>query len=182
VSSGLFDLIYHWNGQVTRWLARIACIILAVVAVTTFCDVIARYVFNRPLSFTVEGTELAMGLIVFLSVGLTTHEDGHISVDVITIRLSDWTRALVGLVTNILAFGFLILMVWRLWLRADVLLAKGDLTQILLVPIWPVAFVMAAGSIFYLTGVLVHLIAGARRVMGLDSTSPPPAVERPYSE
>jgi hypothetical protein len=73
-------------------------------------------------------------------------------------------------------------MVWRLWLRADVLLAKGDLTQILLVPIWPVAFVMAAGSIFYLTGVLVHLIAGARRVMGLDSTSPPPAVERPYSE
>jgi TRAP-type C4-dicarboxylate transport system permease small subunit len=182
VSSGLFDLIYRWNGQVTRWLARIACLILAVVAVITFCDVIARYFFNRPFSFTVEGTELAMGLIVFLSVGLTTHEDGHISVDVVTIRLADWTRALLGLVTNTLAFGFLILLSWRLWLRADVLLAKGDLTQILLVPVWPVAFAMAAGSIFYLTGVLVHLIAAARRVMNLDSTPPPPAVERPYSE
>lgn len=177
----LIDLINRWNGQVTWWLARIAAVILAVVAVTTFCDVIARYFFNRPFAFTVEGTELAMGLIVFLSVGLTTHESGHISVDIVTIRLSDWMRALLTLVTNILAFAFLVLMVWRLWLRAEVLFDKGDLTQILLIPVWPVAFVMAIGSIFYLTGVLLHTIDAARQIANPQTPSPP-SPERPYSE
>jgi len=183
VSSTIVDLIGRWNGQVTWWLARIASFVLALVAVVTFCDVIARYVFNSPFSFTVEGTELAMGLIVFLSVGFTTHEDGHISVDIVTLRLSEWTRALVGLITNAVALAFLVIMVWRLWLRADVLLTKGDTTQILLVPIWPVAFVMAAGSVFFLTGVFVHLTRAAGRLMNPQAPPPPPpAAQRPYSE
>ena len=177
----IVGLIGRWNGQVTWWLARIACFILALVAVVTFCDVIARYFFSRPFSFTVEGTELAMGLIVFLGVGLTTHEDGHISVDIVTLRLSDWMQALFGLITNLLALCFLGLMVWRLWLRAAVLLDKGDTTQILLIPVWPVAFIMAAGSIFFLTGVLVHLMQAAQR-MANPAAPPPPTVQRPYSE
>ena len=176
------DLIGYWNGQVTLWLARIGAVILAFVALTTFCDVIARYFFNRPFSFTVEGTELAMGLIVFLGVGLTTHENGHISVDVLTIRLSERTRAILGLVTNALAIGFVALMVWRLWLRAEVLFTKGDMTQILLFPIWPVAFVMAAGSIFYFTGLFVHVIEAVRQIMTPNAPPPPPTPERPYSE
>jgi TRAP-type C4-dicarboxylate transport system permease small subunit len=181
VSGALIDRIDRWNGQVTWWLARIASFVLALVAAITFCDVIARYVFNSPFSFTVEGTELAMGLIVFLSVGFTTHEDGHISVDIVTLRLADRIRALLGVVTNLIALAFLVVMVWRLWLRADVLLTKGDKTQILLVPIWPVAFVMAAGSVFYLTGVFVHLTKAAQRIMN-PQAPPPPTAQRPYSE
>jgi TRAP-type C4-dicarboxylate transport system permease small subunit len=182
VASGdIVGLIGRCNGQVTWWLARLACFVLALVAVVTFCDVIARYFFNRPFSFTVEGTELMMGLIVFLGVGLTTHENGHISVDIVTLRLSEWMRAVFGVTTNLLALGFLLLMVWRVWLRAAVLFEKGDTTQILLVPVWPVAFVMAAGSIFFLTGVFVHLLDSARRLR--DPHAPPlPSAERPYTE
>jgi TRAP-type C4-dicarboxylate transport system permease small subunit len=180
-SGNLIGRIGRLNGQVTWWLARIACFVLALIAVVTFCDVIARYVFNRPFSFTVEGTELMMGLIVFLGVGLTTHEDGHISVDIVTIRLSDWMRALFTLITNLLAFGFLLLMVWRVWLRASVLLDKGDTTQILLLPIWPFAFAMAIGSIFFLTGVLVHILYAAQRLTN-PNAPPPPSAQRPYSE
>ena len=55
---------------------------LALIAVVTFCDVIARKVFNRGFTFTVEMTEMAMALIVFLGVGLVTHQRGHIVVDV----------------------------------------------------------------------------------------------------
>ena len=35
------------NGLVALWLARIAAVALAVIAVVTFCDVIARYFFQR---------------------------------------------------------------------------------------------------------------------------------------
>ncbi|MEX2127665.1 MAG: TRAP transporter small permease [Xanthobacteraceae bacterium] len=158
-------LLGRLNGRVTTWLARIASFVLALLAVMTFCDVVGRYFFNSPFTFSVEVTELAMGLIVYLGVGLVTHENGHISVDVLTLRLSEWTRALLGLVTNFIALAFLAFMVWQVWGRAETLLAKGDITPIWHVPIWPVAFIMAAGSAFFLTGVFLHLLGAAKRVI-----------------
>ena len=170
------------NGRVTLWLARIAAFLLALIAVMTFCDVIARYVFNAPFTFTVEVTELAIGLIVYLGVGLTTHENGHIVVDVLTLRLSDRTRAWLAMVTNVLALGFLAVMVWRLWLRADFLLVKGDTTQVRGIPFWPVAFAMALGSAFLLTGVLLQLIDACRRVANRQGPPPSATAVRPFSE
>jgi TRAP-type C4-dicarboxylate transport system permease small subunit len=156
--------IGRWNGRVTRWLARIAASILALLCVTTFADVVARYFFNKPFTFTVEVTELAMGLIVYLGVGLVTHENEHVSADVVTLRLSHWLRAAVGLATNVLALAFLAVMVWRVWLRAADLLAKGDITQIWHIPIWPVAFVMAFGAVFFISGVLLHMLGALQRM------------------
>lgn len=154
----------RWNGRVTTWLARIAASILAVLCVTTFADVVARYFLNAPFTFTVEATELAMGLIVYLGVGLVTHENEHVSADVVTSRLPHGLRAAVGLATNVLALAFLAVMVWRVWLRAADLLAKGDITQIWRIPIWPVAFAMAFGAVFFISGVLLHILAAPRRV------------------
>jgi TRAP-type C4-dicarboxylate transport system permease small subunit len=163
-------LISRWNGRVTTWLARLAAGILAVLAVITFCDVIARYFFNAPFSFTVEMTELAMGMIVYLAIGLTTHDEEHITVDIVTLRLSQWVRALFSLFVNLVALVFLAVMVWRVWLRAAFLLDKGDVTPIWHMPIWPVAFVMAAGGVFLLTGVLVHLLRSIGQVRGGQET------------
>ena len=71
-------------------------------------------------------------------------------------------------------------MVWRLWLRADFLLRKGDTTPVWAMPLWPVAFAMAFGSVFFLTGVLP---APARTPAGAahradNGTPPPPPVAR----
>jgi TRAP-type transport system small permease protein len=180
VSDSATGLIGRLNGRVTRWLARIAAFALAALAVMTFCDVIARYVFNSPFSFTVEITEIAMGVLIYFGVGLTTHDNDHITVDIVTLRLSDWWRAVVSLVTNVLGFGFLILLVWRLWERAVVLLDKGDVSPIMSIPRWPTAFVMAVGAVFFLTGLLVHIIGACKRLTG-DDVAPPPS-ERPYTE
>ena len=182
MNDGVTGPVGRLNGRVTMWLARIAAFFLALIAVVTFCDVIGRYFFNSPFTFTVEMTELSMGLIVFLGVGLTTHERGHIVVDVVTLRLSESVRALLGLATNFLALGFLALMVWRLWLRAEFLLSKGDTTPIWSIPLWPIAFAMALGSVFLLTGVFLQMIGAYRRVVDHQGPPPPPSVARPYSE
>jgi TRAP-type C4-dicarboxylate transport system permease small subunit len=171
MDGGITDRLVRLNGRATLWLAYISALILALLAVVTFCDVVGRYVFNVPFTFTVELTELAMGLIVYLAIGLTTHEDGHISVDFVTLRLSEWLRALMAVITNILALAFLALMIWRLWLRAGEHLAKGDITQVWHLSIWPVAYVMAFGSVFLLTGVFVHLFGAVRRVSGQSKSS-----------
>jgi TRAP-type C4-dicarboxylate transport system permease small subunit len=152
------------NGLVTLWLARVAAVIMAILALMTFADVGARYLFNRPFNFSVELTELSMGLMVYLGIGLVTHEDGHVRVDMLTLQLGERVRAAVEALTSLLALGFLAVMIWRLWLRALVLYEKHDVSQVLHLPFWPVAFAMATASLFLLSGVFLWFIAALRRV------------------
>ena len=51
------------------------------------------------------------------------------------------------------------------------LFQKGDMTQNWRVPLWPVAFAAAFGSMFLLTGVLLQLIAAWTILSGDDSRS-----------
>lgn len=162
----MLDRLGSANGRVAAWLARGAAFVLALLAVVTFADVIARYFFNAPFTFTVEFTELAMGLIVYLGVGLVTHENGHIRVDVLTLRLPPRVRSVLAVITSTLALAFLAAMVWQVGGRAATLLAAGDVTPIWHVPIWPVVAVMAAGSVWFLTGVLLQLIGAGRAIAG----------------
>lgn len=154
----------RWNRWAATSLAYVAAAVLAMLAAVTFADVIGRYVFNRPFSFTVELTELSMGLIVYFGVGLTTHQKGHVTVDVLTLRASERGRALLEIVTGLLALLFLGLMIWRLWLRAEGLLVAGDVTQVWGIPLWPVAFAMAAAAALLFTGMAVHTAAALARL------------------
>jgi hypothetical protein len=57
-------------------------------------------------------------------------------------------------------------MVWQLFLRAQFLLVKADITPIWRIPFWPVAFVMAGASVFLLTGLLLQMIAAFQQLSG----------------
>ena len=130
-------MLERMNAVAAMWLARIAAAVIACLALMTFADVFARYVFNSPFSFTIELTEAAMGVIVFFGLALVTHEDGHISVDIVTSRLRARLRAALGLLMQAIALAYLALLVWRLWIRALELYDFGDTTQILLMKTKP---------------------------------------------
>ena len=182
MNGSFIDALARINGRVTLWLARIGALALAVIASVTFCDVVARYFFNKPFSFTVELTEMAMAFVVFFGVGLVTHEGAHINADVVVLRLPLRGRSWFALLTNLLALGFLALMVWRLWLRAVFLLGKGDTTPVWGMPLWPIAFAIAFGSVFLLTGVFLHVIDAFRSARGGQDMPAPTAAPQPYRE
>lgn len=169
------------NERVTLWLARVAAVALGLIATATFCDVIARKVFNSGFTFTVEMTEMAMALIVFLGIGLVTQQRGHIVVDLVTLRLSERARVWLGLVTNALSLGFVLLVVWRLWLQAAFMLTKEDSTPIWNVPLWPIAYLIAAGSVFLATGLALQALDSIDRAMH-PGKSAPKAAERPFQD
>ncbi|HEY4774070.1 MAG TPA: TRAP transporter small permease [Xanthobacteraceae bacterium] len=177
MSGGTINALIRLNGRVTYWIAVIAAAFLVIVATVTFCDVIARYFLLKPFTFTVEVTELGMALIVFLAVGLVTHDDSHINVDVVILRLSTAVRPVLLLITYVLALAYLVTMIWRLWLQAFHLLDKGDVTPIWAVPYWPVAITMAVGSLFLLTGTIIHIIGYVRRIRGADVSHLPTTVK-----
>jgi TRAP-type C4-dicarboxylate transport system permease small subunit len=146
------------NGRISLWLARVAALVLAAIGLMTFCDVFLRYVFSSPFNFTVEFTEIMMGLMVFLAIGLATHEKRHIGVDAVTMRLSARSNALLDLVMSAIALAMSCVLVWQLFLKAGVLLQKGDYTQIRKFPYWPGAYIMAAGCLFLISGIVFYIV------------------------
>ena len=139
------------------WLARAGSVGLATIMVLTFCDVIGRYFFNAPIVGTVEVTELLMGMMVYLGVGLTTQSRGHIRVDIVINLFPPRLRALLDVITSSLSILLVVLMCLHIWLKAGIIIDKNDLTQVWEWPVWPAAYIMAVASLLMVSSLLLQL-------------------------
>jgi TRAP-type C4-dicarboxylate transport system permease small subunit len=143
--------------RVASWMAYGGAFVLASMMYITFFDVVGRFVFNRPFTGSVEVIALLMGLLIFLGAGLVTFENGHIRVDVITLLLPPRLRALLDFVVHVLSLGIASLMCWRLWVLALEQTAELNETQVLGLPVWATALIMAACSFMIVFGLVLHL-------------------------
>lgn len=152
--------------RVTLWLARVGAVVLAVMMFMTFFDVIGRYFFNSPIVGTVDMTELFMGLIVYLGIGLTTFQRGHISVDLLTTRLPTRLHLVFDLFAQVVSGTLAAAISWRLWVIATETVANNDVTRVWELPIYPVVFALAAASVMMVVAFLVLVIGTLAALAG----------------
>ncbi|MFQ5953772.1 MAG: TRAP transporter small permease [Kiloniellales bacterium] len=151
-------------GRVSDGLARAGAFVLAAMMVMTFLDVVGRYAFNSPIVGIVEMTELCMGLIIFLGLAYTTWAGGHVAVDLVTSRLSGPWRRRLEAVANVASTLLVTLMSWQLWLIAADTVSDNLLTQVWELPIYPVAYVMAAASVLVVIPLVLHTFRSVLRL------------------
>ena len=157
--------------RVTMWLARAGSVGLATMMFLTLADVIGR-MFDNPIVGTVEVTELIMGMMIYLGVGYTTIHRGHIRVDILITRFSPRVQATLDTITFFIAFVFMALVCWRLFLQAASRIENNDITQIWEIPVWPVAYVMAIASILMVTSLGLQLALAARATFAAPAGGP----------
>ncbi len=130
----------------------------------TFVDVVARYLFNRPIRGAFELTELLLLVLIFAGLPLVSHADEHVTMDFIDrilpgrMRLA-WVRLMHALSAAIMFF-----LTWQIWIKAGRISGYGDTTDVLRIPVGPFVYFMVA--MIALTA-LVHLfkvfVPGAAR-------------------
>ncbi len=166
MKEGAIRQVEYLSRRATWGLARVGGFALAMMMVLTFFDVIGRYFFNAPILGTVEITELLMGSIIYLGIGLTTFSRGHIRVDVAVGYLPPRVRAGFEAVTSAIGIGFSLLISWQLWLKAVDTVESNDLTQVWFLPVWPVAFTMALCSLAMPVGLFYLMVEALRGLPG----------------
>jgi TRAP-type C4-dicarboxylate transport system permease small subunit len=119
----------------------------------TFVDVVARYVFNRPLRGAFEVTELLLLVLIFGGLPLVSHADEHVTMDFID-RLLGRHRSLWQRAIQALCAAIMFLLTWLAWLKADRIAAYGDATDVLRIVYGPFVYFMAV--MIALAG-LIHL-------------------------
>ena len=146
-----------------------ALMLLALMGVTVW-DVIGRYLFDAPLSGASEMTELLLAAIVFVGLPAVCLDDGHVSVDLVTSRLSGRIDRVRLVAARLVAAAVLGVVAWRLVVHGERLAGYGERSVFLHLPIGPVAIGagvlcgLAALAILALIGLSAH--EGGTRTRG----------------
>lgn len=130
----------------TKVLAYLSCVCLVLLMLVTFADVIGRYFLNRPVTYAVELIELLMGLVVFFGLAYTTIKKAHISVDLLVDAVPSVVKSALMVFAALVSAVVIIIMAWRLTLRAIGFASDGLSTSVLFMPVAPFVFLMCAGA------------------------------------
>src|SRR5258708_21090982 len=130
----------------------------------TFVDVVARYLFNRPIRGAFEVTELMLLVLIFAGLPLVSHGDEHVTMDFIDRMLPP--RAVTVLIRTVHAIvaALFFFLTWQMLIKAGRIAGYGDTTDVLRIAVGPFVYFMAAVVFLPL---LVHVykvfVPGTRR-------------------
>jgi TRAP-type C4-dicarboxylate transport system permease small subunit len=132
-----------WERRIEGLLGVAASAILLAMMLITVVDVVARYVFSRPLRGAFEVTELMLLVLIFAGLPLVSFTDEHAVMDFVDRVLGPRAlRGLTGLVHAVSA-GFMALLAWLTWRKADRIWAYQDSTDVLRILYGPFVYFMA---------------------------------------
>jgi TRAP-type transport system small permease protein len=121
-----------------------AAILLFAIMMVTVIDVIGRYLLSQPLPGAFELTEILLAMAVFIGLPLICLREEHISVTLLTDRLSPQVREIHAAIVSLIGSGVLGVVASQLFTHGRQLASYGDVTVFLRVPKGPLGYVMAA--------------------------------------
>jgi TRAP-type transport system small permease protein len=120
-----------------------ASAILLLMMLLTVVDVVARYIFSRPVRGAFEVTELMLVVLIFAGLPLVSFSEEHAVMDFIDRvagpRVQRWLRRAVEAASA----AFMFLLAWLTWLKADRIAAYRDATDVLRILYGPFVYFMA---------------------------------------
>ncbi len=143
-----------WERRADTVLGVAASMILFCMMTLTFVDVVARYLFNRPLRGAFEVTELLLLTLIFAGLPLVTHAGEHVTMDLIDRLLGARAREALDRAVDLFCAALMFLLTWLMWGKAGVIAGYGDTTDVLRIAVGPFVYFMTA--MIGLSG-LVHL-------------------------
>jgi TRAP-type C4-dicarboxylate transport system permease small subunit len=128
--------------------------VLFLMMFVTAVDVVGRYVFNKPLNGGFEVTEMMLAALIYCGLPLVSKRREHIVIDtfdpLMSARVKRTLDVLAELVCS-LTLGGIGYLIFR---RAARVAEYGDTTNVLKLPLAPVAYVMGT---MIIVACLIHL-------------------------
>jgi TRAP-type C4-dicarboxylate transport system permease small subunit len=132
-----------WQRRADAVLGIGASAILLAMMVITVIDVVGRYVFSRPVRGGFEVTELMLLVLIFAGLPLVSLADEHAVMDFIDRVLSPASQRRLMRAVHALNGGFMVLLAWLVWKKADRIWAYRDATDVLRILYGPFVYFMA---------------------------------------
>jgi len=140
------DKVYGVSRWMTRWLLWVGVAAGVACAITTFVDVVS-YKLGRPILGAPDIVCFLL-LITLAAIGSVTLINGrHLSVDVLVAKFPRRVQAVVESVVSFLSLTVSVAVIWYSILFGLSLIKSGDYSYTTGIPMYPFAFVIAAGFV-----------------------------------
>ena len=123
----------------------VGAVFLTIMMLLVVIDVVMRNTLNAPIAASFALGEVLMGMMVACGVAYCAVQKGHVSVDVVAVRLPQKTRAVIGSITGFLGLALFLLIGWGILTYANTLRLSGTLLAPLDIPRFPFAFIIGLG-------------------------------------
>ena len=150
----------RWERHAEIVLGVAASAILFAMMVLTFVDVVARYVFSRPVRGAFEVTELMLVVLIFAGLPLVSYADEHVTMDFVDRLLRPSVRARLTRGVHVVTAAIMALLAWLVWLKADRIWGYRDATDVLRIVYGPFVYFMA---VMIALASVIHLYGAFRR-------------------
>lgn len=144
---------------VAKGLSYLACLFLFAMMAVTFVDVLGRYLFLSPLPAGYEIVSLIMPAIIFLALPLTILRNTHVTVDLLDSFVPAWLAKYQAIVANLFGACALGLVSWRLFIRARDQHTYEEVTDELILDLWPFSVTMATLCAIAVLAFVANIIA-----------------------
>ena len=155
---------------VEKWLNGFSAAVLAAMMVLVTANIVARYIFNRPILGTLEITEFLMVAAVYLSLAYTQFLKAHINITLVTSLLPRRKNLVCDLITYLIGFTFFSLIVWQGTLMT---LESYEMEEVTFGTIelleWPVKMLVPFGSLIVSIRFLADAVDTGRQLLGRGS-------------
>jgi TRAP-type C4-dicarboxylate transport system permease small subunit len=138
----------------SSWLEIIAGAALVIVMLLSGADVVGR-TFGHPIPGAYEIISFAGGLILGFAVPASAIGKVHVIVDLVIARLASGPQVVLHFITRLLGAGLLASAGYALITMGCKLKTTGELTPVLQLPFYPIAFAM--GIAFLVTTLILVL-------------------------
>ena len=142
---------------ITIVVTRIAGIGLGIMMLLIVSNILARFLFKKPLLGTIELVELLTLISAFFTVAYTEVRRGHVKVDLVVSRLPRRAQAVLASIVYFIGAAFFVRLAWQggeqMW--SDLFPIR--VTNILYIPFAPFMFVIAFGSMLLGLEMLIHV-------------------------
>lgn len=163
------DYFAKVNALVSRALGAAAGLTLVAMMLLTVADMVLR-VLDRPLAGTYEIIGWLAAVSTALALGYTQLHRGHVSINLLLVRLSPKTRSAVECLTDLVSTLLFAAVALQVALYGGVLRESGSLSETLKVIVYPWVYAVAVGGaglalalLFDFLRSLVRLVAGGSR-------------------
>jgi TRAP-type C4-dicarboxylate transport system permease small subunit len=133
-----------WERRADAVLGIAASALLLCLMLVTFVDVVARYLFNRPIRGAFELTELTLLVLIFAGLPLVSHADEHVTMDFIDRMLPQRAVPILIRLIHALVAAVFFFLTWQVLIKAGRIAGYGDTTDVLRIPVGPFVYFMAA--------------------------------------
>ena len=133
----------RWKRRVEFLLGIAASAILLAMMLITVVDVVARYVFSRPVRGAFEVTELMLLVLIFAGLPLVSFADEHVVMDFIDRLVGRRGTQIVERGVQVVNAAFMFLLCWLVWRKANTIWAYRDATDVLRIVYGPFVYFMA---------------------------------------